>query len=106
VRSGSLLQLMKPKASAGKKIAAFRMSPYTRDSIHSQLCCLALTLVLLALPLAGIRIERAPILNPLATELVPLGTSLQPPISPFLIYGSRQARPGTFALGSFCSKRR
>jgi hypothetical protein len=70
---------MNPKASAGKKIAAFRMSPYTRTSIYSQLCCLALTLVLLALPLAGIRIERAPILTPLATELVPLGTSLKPP---------------------------
>jgi len=46
---------------------------------------LVLALALLALPLAGITIERAPILTPLATELVPLGTSLQSaPSSPFL----------------------
>jgi hypothetical protein len=75
---------MKTKASAVRKIAAFRMSPYTRRSIRSQLYCLALTLALLALPLAGIVRERAPILTPLATELVPLGTSLQlPPTNPF-----------------------
>jgi hypothetical protein len=75
---------MKTKASAARKIAAFRMSPYTRRSIVAQLYCLALTLALLALPLAGIVPERAPILTPLATELVPLGTSLQlPPTNPF-----------------------
>ena len=39
-----------------------------------------LTLALLAFPLAGIRIERAPILTSLATELVPLGTSLRSPL--------------------------
>jgi hypothetical protein len=38
-----------------------------------------LTLAVLALPSAGIGIERAPILTPLATELVPLGTSLESP---------------------------
>ena len=60
------------------------MSPYTRRSIVAQLYCLALTLALLALPLAGIVPEHAPILTPLATELVPLGTSLQlPPTNPF-----------------------
>jgi hypothetical protein len=70
---------MKPKASAAEKIAVFRMFPYTRRLICSQLACLALALALLALPLAGVRIERAPILTPLATELVPLGTNLQSP---------------------------
>src|SRR5208282_395183 len=75
---------MKTKASTARKIAAFRMSPYTRRSIRAQLYCLALALALLALPLAGIVPERAPILTPLATELVPLGTSLQsPPASLF-----------------------
>jgi hypothetical protein len=38
-----------------------------------------LALAVLVLPLAGISIERAPILAPLSTELVPLGTSLQSP---------------------------
>ena len=38
-----------------------------------------LALAVLALPFAGIRIERAPILTPLATELVPLGMSLESP---------------------------
>jgi len=38
-----------------------------------------LTLAVLALPFAGIRMERAPILTPLATELVPLGVSLESP---------------------------
>jgi hypothetical protein len=89
---------MKPKASAAKKIAAFRMPSYTRHSICSQLYCLALTVVLLALPLAGIRIERAPILTPLATELVPLGTSLQsPPAS--LFHLSSFAAPARLVLG-------
>lgn len=75
---------MKTKAKLANKIAAFRMSPYTRRSICSQLYCLALTLALLALPLASIMPERAPILTPLATELVPLGTSLQlPPTNSF-----------------------
>jgi hypothetical protein len=72
---------MKPKASAAKKIAAFRMPPYTRRPICSQLGCLVLALAVLALPLAGIRLERAPILTALATDLVPLGTSLQSPLS-------------------------
>jgi hypothetical protein len=40
---------------------------------------LVLALTVLALPLAGIKVECAPILTPLATELVPLGTSLQSP---------------------------
>jgi hypothetical protein len=74
---------MKPKASAAKQIAAFRMPSYTRRPICSQLGCLVLALAMLALPLAGFRVERAPILTPLASELVPLGTSLQsPPAGP------------------------
>jgi hypothetical protein len=72
---------MKPKASAARKIAAFRMPPYIRPPICSQLGFLLLALTVLALPLAGIRVERAPILTPLATELVPLGTSLESPPS-------------------------
>jgi len=73
---------MKPKASiASKIIAAFRMPPYTRRLISSQLACLVLALAVLPLPLAGNSIEHAPILTPLATELVPLGTSLQSPPS-------------------------
>src|SRR6266852_3155120 len=76
---------MKPKASAARKIAAFRMPPYIRRPICSQLGFLLLGLTVLALPLAGIRVERAPILTPLATELVPLGTSLQSPASGYLI---------------------
>jgi hypothetical protein len=61
------------------------MFSYNRRLIRAQLACLVLALALLALPLTGITIERAPILTPLATELVSLGTSLQsPPSSPFL----------------------
>jgi len=52
------------------------MPSYTRRSICSQLGCWVLALAVLALPLAG-SIEYEPILTPLATELVPLGTSLQ-----------------------------
>jgi hypothetical protein len=74
---------MKLKASAARKIGAFRMPLYTRRSVWPQLCRLALTLAVLALPLGGIRIERAPILTLLVTELVPLGTSLEsPPATP------------------------
>ena len=57
------------------------MPPYIRRPICSQLGFLVLALTVLALPLAGIRVERAPILTPLATELVPLGTSLESPPS-------------------------
>src|ERR1700735_1010657 len=89
---------MKTKASAARKIAAFRMSPYTRRSIVAQLYCLALTLAVLALPLAGIRFERAPILTPLATELVPLGTNLQSPPSNHLDLRSFLA-PSRLVLG-------
>jgi hypothetical protein len=60
------------------------MSSYNRRLARSQLGCLVLTLSVLALPLAGVARERAPILIPLATELVPLGSSLQsPPGGPF-----------------------
>jgi hypothetical protein len=89
---------MKPKASTAKKIAAFRMTSYTRRRICSQLGCWALALAVLALPLAS-SVKHAPILTPLATELVPLGTSAQsapnshlnPP--PFLA-------PARFVLGA------
>jgi hypothetical protein len=89
---------MKPKAITAKKIAAFRIPRYTRRSICSQLGCLVLALAVLALPLAGIRIERAPILTPLATELVPLGTSLQSPLSGPLNLSSFLA-PSRLVLG-------
>src|SRR6266851_8327861 len=81
VPSGFRLQQMKPRASTASKIAAFRMPPYTRRPICSQLGFLVLALTVLALPLVGVKVERAPILTPLATELVPLGTSLESPAS-------------------------
>src|SRR5438105_1901376 len=75
---------MKPKANATRKTAALRIPFYTRRSTCSQLCYLILALVLVAIPLAGVRAEHATILTPLAAELVPLGTSLQaPPANPF-----------------------
>jgi len=55
------------------------MPRYTPRIVASQLGFVALALALLVLPLAGIRVERAPILAPLATELVPMGASLQSP---------------------------
>jgi hypothetical protein len=59
---------------------------------------LVLALTVLALPLAGIRVERAPILTPLATELVPLGTSLESPPSTPLDLPSLLA-PARLVLG-------
>jgi hypothetical protein len=58
---------------------AFRISPYSARAICSQLFCLALTLLIAALPLAGLKLERAPILTPSGEEPVPLDTSLQLP---------------------------
>lgn len=72
---------MKQKASTSKRLSAFRMPPYSRHSIFAQLSCFVLTLVLLALPLAGVAPKRAPVLLPLATKLVPLGANLQAPLS-------------------------
>jgi hypothetical protein len=74
------------------------MPPYTRRPIGSQLGFLLIALTVLALPLAGIKIERAPILTPLATELVPLGTSLQSPPSTHLDLPSFLA-PSRLVLG-------
>jgi len=59
---------------------------------------LVLALAALALPLAGVSIDRAPILAPLATELVPLGTSLQSPPSSHLDLPSFLA-PARLVLG-------
>jgi len=98
VPSGARLHEMKLKASAAKKIAAFRMPSYTQRSICSQVGCLVLALAVLALPLAGISAEPAPILTPLATQLVPLGTSLQsPPTS--LFHLPSFAAPARLVLG-------
>jgi len=55
------------------------MFSYTARSFHSQLCCLAVILALLALPLTGNGTERSPILSAMATHLVPLDASLQSP---------------------------
>jgi hypothetical protein len=74
------------------------MSPYTRRPICSQLGCLALALAVLALPSAGVSIERPPILAPLAMELVPLDTSLQSPPSSHLDLPSLVA-PARLDLG-------
>jgi len=95
---GSRLQEMKLKDSATRKIAAFGMSLYTVRSIGSQLCRLAMTLSLLALPLAGAKPERAPILIPLGTEFVPLGTSLQSH-APTLFQPPSFAVPARLVLG-------
>jgi hypothetical protein len=53
------------------------MVSYNRRLIRAQLGCLVLAVTMFALPLAGIRVAPAPILTPLNTELVPLGTNLQ-----------------------------
>jgi len=74
------------------------MPLYTLRSSCSQLGCLVLTLALLAFPLAGTKPERAPILIPLATQLVPLGTSLQSPPSSHLDLPSFLA-PARLVLG-------
>lgn len=83
---------MKLKTITARKIAAFRMPVYTLRLICSQLGYLVLTLALLALPMAGTAQERAPILTPLATELVPLGMSLQSPPTGHLHLPSLLAR--------------
>jgi len=55
------------------------MSAYTARAYCSQLCSLVLTLGVIALPLAGTKTERAPILVPLGSEPVPLDAGLQSP---------------------------
>jgi hypothetical protein len=75
--AGLGLQPMKVNAIVVRKIAVLRMSPYTLRRIGSQLCALTLTLAFFALPSAGIETPRAPILRPLATNLVPLDSGLQ-----------------------------
>jgi len=89
---------MKLKASITKKIAAFRMSLYTPRKSGSQLGIFVLAFALLALPLAGVRIERVPLLTPLVTELTPLGASLQaPPANLFRL--SNLVAPAKLVLG-------
>jgi len=57
-----------------------------------------MAVALLALPLAGISIQRAPILTPLVTTLVPLGTAVQSPPSGHLDLPSLLA-PARLVLG-------
>jgi hypothetical protein len=78
------------------------MFPYSRRSVYSQLGCLVLALAVFAIPLAGISLESAPILTPLATELVPLGTSLQSPPNSHFDFSSFLA-PGRPVLGPLSS---
>ena len=82
---GSRPQDMTLTARAAKMIAAlFIVGPYNRCAFSSQLCRLAITFSLLALPFAGTKGGDTPILSPLAVEVVSLGTTLQqPPTSPF-----------------------
>jgi hypothetical protein len=54
-----------------------RIPSYICRSICYQLCCVLLTLPLLVLPLAAAEPVVAQILTPLATDLVPLGSSIQ-----------------------------
>jgi hypothetical protein len=69
---------MKHKASAAKKmVVVFRMASYIARPICAQLGPLVLALSICALPLAGVTHQQFSILTPLATELVPLGTSIQ-----------------------------
>src|SRR5215472_3406395 len=68
---------MKLKVKAASRIAAPRMPSYTRWRVYSQLCAFAVVVSLLALPLAGGESQKIQILTPLATELVPLGATLQ-----------------------------
>jgi hypothetical protein len=78
---------MKHKASAAKKIAAFRMASYIVRPLCAQLWPLVLALSILALPLAGLTRQQPSILTPLATELVQLGTSIQAPaVAPFQLH--------------------
>jgi hypothetical protein len=77
VPSGFRLQETKLKASAINKIAAFRMTSYIQRLGCPQVCCLIATLAIFSLPLAGGEATQTPILIPLATKLVPLGTSLE-----------------------------
>jgi hypothetical protein len=73
---------MNAKASAVRKIVAFRTPSYNRSSFSAQLLCSLLTLALLALPIAGSRPEHSRVLTPLATALVPLDASVQSPPCP------------------------
>jgi hypothetical protein len=78
------------------------MPRYTPRIIASQLGFVALALALFALPLAGIRVDRAPVLAPLTTELVPMGVSLQsPPANLFRL--SNLVAPAKLVLGSFAT---
>jgi hypothetical protein len=65
----------------GRRVEAFRLETYFSHAMCARVCHLFLMLTLLALPLAGIGGERAPILAPLSAELVLLGTNLQVPPS-------------------------
>lgn len=70
---------MRPKAKAASKTTPLRMLAYSARTAGSQLCCVLLTLAVLALPLAGVKPQRGAILLPLATHLVPLDRSVQQP---------------------------
>jgi hypothetical protein len=72
-------QPMKTNTNAAWKIVTFQMARCAQRSICSRLGCLILTVPLLVLPLRGIEYKPAPLLTPLVTELVPLGTSLESP---------------------------
>ena len=98
VETGSRLQDMKLKVSAAMRIAVFRMPTYTWRRLSAQACCLVLSLSLLALPLAGAKSEREPILIPLATDVVPLGTVLQPAPGD-LFHAPLLVAPGKHVLG-------
>jgi hypothetical protein len=80
------------------KIAAFRMTPYIQRFGWSQVCCLIFTLAVFSLPLAGKEATQTPILIPLATKLVPLGTSLESP-QEIVFQLSELVSPGKVLLG-------
>ena len=59
--------------------AALRMLLYARRWVKPQLCCLLLTLAVIAIPLNGIPAPRMSSLVPLRTILLPFDTSIQAP---------------------------
>src|SRR5271170_3645192 len=101
--SGPRLHEMKKRASAAMKIAALRIPSYIGRRILYQLCCVLLTLPLLALPMGEAGLAPAPILNPLYTDLVPLGSSLQSLLADEF-YAPQCVAPARHLLGPLTSR--
>ena len=91
---------MKLKPSAMNKIAAFRMASYSQRLRCSQLSCLIVTIAVFSIPLAGREATQTSVLIPLATKLVPFGTSLESP--PVVVFQFPElAGPAKIPFGPF-----